>query len=180
MLLNRKASALLVIDVQERLAPAVAEHEAVVERINLLLEAGRRLDVPILVSEQYPRGLGSTLPELRPHLEGAEVVAKTSFSCAREPELAAALQRTGRKQTVVCGMETHVCVLQTAIDLKDQGYEVFVVADAVGSRDPKRRELGLARMRDAGCTIVDSEMVLFEWLGGAGTDEFRALSRLIR
>jgi nicotinamidase-related amidase len=108
------------------------------------------------------------------------VIHKTAFSCAREPMFADALAAAGRPQVVLCGMETHVCVLQTAIDLQEQGYAVHVVADAVGSRDPARRELGLARMRHAGCTIVDSEMVVFEWLGAAGTDEFKAVSKLIK
>lgn len=180
MLLDRDRSALLVVDVQERLAPAMAESEAVVGRVRLLLEAAGRLGVPAVVSEQYPKGLGGTLEELRPLLEKADVIAKTVFSCAREPRYLEALRSRDRSQVVICGMETHVCVLQTALDLKGHGFDVHVVADAVGSRRPASRELGLARMRHAGCVIVESEMVVFEWLRAAGTDEFRELSRLIR
>ena len=180
MLLDRERSALLVVDVQSRLAPAMAGAETVVGRVRVLLEAARRLGVPTLVSEQYPKGLGGTVDELAPSLGGAKVIAKNAFSCAREPELASALRAFDRHQVVVCGMETHVCVLQTALDLQEQGYAVHVAADAVGSRDTTRRDLGLARMRDAGCTIVDSEMVVFEWLGAAGTDEFREVSKLIK
>lgn len=180
MLLDRERSALLVVDVQSRLAPAVAGAEALVGRVRVLLEAARRLGVPTLVSEQYPKGLGGTVDELTPSLGGAKVIAKNAFSCAREPELASALRALDREQVVVCGMETHVCVLQTALDLQGQGYAVHVAADAVGSRDTNRRDLGLARMRHAGCTIVDSEMVVFEWLGAAGTDEFREVSKLIK
>lgn len=180
MLLDAARSALLLVDIQERLAPAMAESEQVIARTRILIEAARRLAVPILVSEQYPQGLGHTIEALQPLPNSAQVIAKTAFSAAREPQFMTALRAQDRQQLVVCGMETHVCVLQTAIDLAQQGFAVHVVADAVGSRQPARRELGLARMRHAGCTIVDSEMVVFEWLGAAGTDEFRALSRLIR
>ena len=180
MLLDRERSALLVVDVQSRLAPAMADSAGVVGRVRVLLEAARRLGVPTLVSEQYPKGLGGTVEELAPSLGDAKVIPKTAFSCAREPEFAAALRGLDRPQVVVCGMETHVCVLQTALDLHGQGFAVHVAADAVGSRDTARRDLGLARMRDAGCAIVDSEMVVFEWLGAAGTDEFREVSKLIK
>lgn len=182
MLLDRERSTLLVVDVQARLAPAVKDGDGVVARVGILLDAARRLGVPAIVSEQYPKGLGSTVEPLASRLEGAgvEVIAKTAFSCAREPRLAEALVAKDRRQVVLCGMETHVCVLQTALDLQERGYAVHVAADAVGSRDTARRDLGLARMRHAGCTIVDSEMVVFEWLGAAGTDEFKEVSKLIK
>ena len=180
MLLDAARSVLLLIDIQARLAPAVAESEQVIARTRIVIEAARRLAVPVLVSEQYPQGLGHTIEALLPLPDGAEVIAKTAFSAAREPHFMSVLRALDRPQLVVCGMETHVCVLQTALDLAGQGFAVHVVADAVGSRHQARRELGLARMRHAGCTIVDSEMVVFEWLGAAGSDEFRALSRLIR
>jgi nicotinamidase-related amidase len=124
--------------------------------------------------------LGHTVEELQPLPEAAQVIAKTAFSAVREPRFMSALRDLDRQQLVLCGMETHVCVLQTALDLVGQGFAVHVAADAVGSRQHARRELGLARMRHAGCTIVDSEMVVFEWVAQAGSDEFRALSRLIR
>ena len=180
MLLDAARSALLLIDIQARLAPATAESGQVIARTRILIEAARRLAVPILVSEQYPQGLGHTVEELQPLPEAAQVIAKTAFSAAREPRFMSALRGLDRQQLVLCGMETHVCVLQTALDLVDQGFAVHVAADAVGSRQHARRELGLARMRHAGCTIVDSEMVVFEWVAQAGSDEFRALSRLIR
>jgi nicotinamidase-related amidase len=180
MLLDAARSALLVVDIQERLAPAIAENEQVVARTRILIEAARRLAVPILVSEQYPQGLGHTIEALRPLPNDAQVIAKTAFSAAREPMFMEALQSLDRRQLVVCGMETHVCVLQTAVDLADQGFAVNVAADAVGSRHHARRELGLARMRQAGCGIVDSEMVVFEWVGAADSDDFRALSKMIR
>ena len=137
------------------------------------------LSVPILVSEQYPQGLGGTDPRLRlPPTAG--IIAKTSFSALSEPAFRQAFERLNRSQVILCGMEAHVCVLQTALELCEAGHHVFVVADAVGSRREESRALGLARMRDRGVDVVDSEMVVFEWAERAGTDQFRELSRLIK
>ena len=180
MLIDKDAAALLVVDVQARLAPAVRDGERVVERTRLLLEAARQLSVPVIVSEQYPRGLGHTDERLGELPPGTTVIDKTAFSCLREPRLRAYLDRLGRGQIVLCGMETHVCVLQTALDLRHAGWEVFAVADAVGSRTEASRRLGLERMRDRGIDIVDSEMVAFEWLERAGTEAFRKLMPLIK
>lgn len=180
MLLDRSRSLLFVVDVQERLAPAIAGAEAIIARTRILLEAAARLGVPVVASEQYPQGLGHSDARLQPLLEGADVLPKVAFSAAADPGIAARLKELGRDQVVLTGMETHVCVLQTALALKQQGREVAVVADAVGSRLPERRALGLERMRAHGIEIVDSEMVLFEWLGEAGTPAFKELSRLIR
>lgn len=180
MLIDKDATALLVVDIQARLAPAVQDAERVLARTRLLLEAAGRLAVPIVVSEQYPRGLGHTDERLGPLPPQAVVLGKTSFSCLREPRLRDHLDRLGRGQIVVCGMETHVCVLQTALDLRHSGRDVFVVADAVASRAESSRRLGLERMRDRGVDIVDSEMVVFEWLERAGTDVFRELIALVK
>jgi nicotinamidase-related amidase len=180
MLLDRERSLLFVVDIQERLAPAVAGAGAVIDRTRVLLEAAARLGVPVVVSEQYPKGLGHTDERLRSHLEGATVLPKVAFSAAADPEIARRVAATGRDQLVIAGMETHVCVLQTALAFKEQGREVAVVADAVGSRHPERKALGLERMRARGVELVDSEMVVFEWLHAAGTPEFKELSRLIR
>jgi nicotinamidase-related amidase len=132
-----------------------------------------------MVSEQYPQGLGHTDARLTLP-EGAAVFAKTAFSAARDPAILTHLGGLGRRQVVLCGMETHVCVLQTALGLQAPDRDVAVVADAVASRHAERRLLGLERLRDEGVAIVDSEMVVFEWLGAAGTPEFKELSRLIR
>jgi nicotinamidase-related amidase len=180
MLMRAQSAALLIVDIQARLAAAVQDAEQVIARTRILMQAAGRLGVPILVSEQYPKGLGPTDDRLGPLPRQAAVIAKTSFSCAREPQLRATLDRLGRSQIVLCGMETHVCVLQTALDLRESGQDVFVVADAVGSRSEASRRLGLERLRDHGVDVVDSEMVLFEWLERAGTDAFRELSALIK
>lgn len=180
MLMHADAAALLVVDIQSRLAPAVADAEHIIARTRLLLDVATRLGVPVLVSEQYPQGLGHTDEHLGQLPRHATVVAKLTFSCCGEPRFLGHLERLGRRQIVICGMEAHVCVLQTALDLRERGHDVFVVDDAVGSRRERSKTLGLERMRDRGVDIVDSEMVVFEWAGRAGTDEFRELSRLIR
>jgi nicotinamidase-related amidase len=180
MLLDRRRSVLFIVDIQARLAPAIADAEAVIARTRLLLQAAARLEVPVLVSEQYPQGLGHIDERLLPLPEGACVLPKLAFSAARDDAIASHLAGLDRRQVVLAGMETHVCVLQTALVLKEKGYEVAVAADAVGSRRPERKLLGLERMRAHGVDIVDSEMVLFEWLAEAGTEAFRELSKSIR
>lgn len=180
MLLDRRRSLLLVIDFQANLAPAIHEGAAAVAKARRLLEIARLLDVPRLASEQYPRGLGPTLPELAALLEPGETVEKLAFSAAREPAFLEALAARRRPQLVVTGMEAHVCVLQTALVLKELGYAVFLVADAVGSRRPEDRALALQRLQAAGVTLVSAEMVAFEWLGRAGTAEFREALPLIK
>ncbi len=180
MLLDRQRSLLFIVDIQERLAPAVAGADAVIDRARILVEAANRLGVPVVASEQYPQGLGHTDQRLRSLLEGALTLSKVAFSAAGDPEIARRVAAQGRDQIVIAGMEAHVCVLQTALAYRDTGREVAVVADAVGSRLPERKALALERMRGHGIELVDSEMVLFEWLGAAGTPEFKELSQLIR
>ena len=180
MLIRAAQSQLLVVDVQERLAPAVQNAGRIVARTRILLDAAGLVQVPVTVSEQYPKGLGATLPALAPLPRGTTVLDKVAFSCWREPRLRSAIEAAKRPQVVLCGMETHVCVLQTAVDLREAGLDVFVVADAVGSRAEESRRLGLERMRDRGIDVVDSEMVVFEWAERAGTDLFRALVGLVK
>jgi len=183
LLIARDRSSLLVVDVQERLAPAVDRADAAIRNAAILMQAAGRLAVPMVVSEQYPAGLGRTVAELLALAPDDAVVEKTHFSCAGEPGLRRrfeGLQALGRDQVVICGMETHVCVLQTAIGLKEAGFTTIVVADATSSRTPANREAGLARLRENGVEVATTEMVIFEWLGRAGTHEFRELSRLIK
>ena len=180
MLLDRQRSCLLMVDVQDRLLSAMADRERLVANCAVLLKAAGRLGVPILLSEQYPKGLGPTAPALAQLVPEGPAVEKSEFSCAAAPGYAERLKATGRDQLVVAGIEAHVCVLQTALQFRELGYPVFVVADAVSSRKPESVALALARMRDAGVEAVTTEMVLFEWLGRAGTPEFKELSALIR
>jgi nicotinamidase-related amidase len=184
MLLAREKSQLLIIDVQEKLLPAMSDPERVVERCGRLVRAARTLDIPITVSEQYPRGLGPTVAPLREALGNAgSVIDKVEFSCLKSDALRERLhelRRKGRPQVVMGGIEAHVCVTQTAIDLEEQGFEAFVVADAVASRAKSSRRLALARLLKTGVDVVDSEMVVFEWLGKAGTQEFKELQGLVK
>jgi nicotinamidase-related amidase len=184
MLMDAKRSTLVVIDLQERLAPAIAGGAEVIRRSGLLIEAARTLEVPIILTEQYPRGLGPTLPAIKAALPNdAPVVSKLSFSAAKSADFLKAWEaglRLGRDQVVLCGTETHVCVLQTAADLKAKGAEVFLVADAAGSRTEANKLAALRRLAGLGIECVTTEMVLFEWLEVAGTEEFRSVSKLIR
>jgi len=178
--LDAVTSALLIVDIQERLAPATDDPEPVVRNAGILLRAAARLEIPVLVSEQYPRGLGPTVPEIAGLVAPEAIVDKLHFSCVRDVGWAERFAATGREAAVVAGMEAHVCVLQTVLGLLDQGVACAVVADAVTSRTPLNRDLALDRMARAGALVVSTEMVVFEWLGVAGTDEFRELSALIR
>jgi len=180
MLIKRDRSQLLVVDVQERLAPAIADMAAVERQTGILLEAARELVVPVIISEQYPNGLGVTLPSLRTRVPGAQSIEKMEFSCFANSALRAALTSGPDRHTIICGTEAHVCVLQTALEMREAGLTVYVVADAVGSRRPESRDIALARMRAAGIDVVTTEMVLFEWLRTAAAPEFKAVSKLIR
>lgn len=180
MLIERHKSCLLVVDVQEKLAPAMAEPAAVIRNSGILLRAANRLGVPTILSEQYPQGLGPTVPELRALAPASARLGKLSFSCAADPGLQRRLEETRRSQVILCGMEAHVCVLQTALGFKGGGYQTFVVADAVSSRAPANRDLALRRLAANGVELVTTEMVVFEWLARAGTAEFKELSKLIK
>ncbi|MFH1574989.1 MAG: isochorismatase family protein [Acidobacteriota bacterium] len=176
-----ETSLLLVIDVQERLWPYVANKEQVRDRCRILMEGAKHLEVPVIVSEQYPKGLGSSIEEIRQkQAEDTPVCSKTAFGCLGDAGLAQQIGQSRRPQLVLCGIETHVCVMQTALEAIQEGYQVAVVADAVGSRDEANRGLGLARARAAGATIVSSEMILFEWMRDARHPAFKAVSALIR
>lgn len=180
MLVQRAVSQILVVDMQERLAPAIAGIAGVEARCRQLLEAARQLAVPVLVSEQYPAGLGHTLPSLLALIESNQAFEKMEFSCFANPTLHNALSDPARSTTVICGIEAHVCVLQTALDMRAAGREVVLVADAMGSRHGDNHALALARAALAGIEIASTEMVLFEWLRSAGDPAFKAISRLIR
>jgi nicotinamidase-related amidase len=184
MLLARDKSQLLIVDVQQKLLGAISGKDKVVEACVRLVRAARLLDVPITISEQYPQGLGPTVDPIREAFaNNGFVVDKVEFSCLKNDALRERLhelRRKGRPQVVVGGIEAHVCVLQTAIDLEAQGFESFVVADAIGSRDKASAKRAVLRLLKSGADVVDSEMVLFEWLERAGTQEFKELQALIK
>ena len=175
---------LAVIDLQEKLLAAMPEDATrrMMRNVEILWDGVISLGVPILVTEQYPKGLGTTVAVLddRAMREGIGKINKTAFSCCAEDEFIMELERTGRKKVILCGQESHVCVLQTALDLLEKGYEVFVAADAVCSRDAFHFQLALDEMRQVGCVVEPVESILFKMLGRSGTEQFKAVSRLIR
>jgi nicotinamidase-related amidase len=174
--LDRDRAALVVVDVQEAFRPAVRDFDEVVSGSAALVRGARILGVPVVVTEQYPKGLGSTVPELAEHLDGVEPLAKVRFSAAA----ADGFDLDGRDQALICGIESHVCVSQTAHDLLDRGLEVHVARDAVTSRTDANRELGLHKMEGAGAIVTSVETALFELLGAAGTDEFKQVQGLVK
>jgi nicotinamidase-related amidase len=182
MLIHAETSCLIVIDMQERLVPAMQAPARTIRNARVLITAARELAVPVLLTEQYPQGLGPTVPELaRAAAEAnAAILPKMHFSCMEDPGFAAAFEATGRGQAVIAGMEAHICVMQTAVSLMDQGYEVFVVTDATSSRTLESEKACLDRLQASGAGIVTTEMVVFEWLGRAGTPAFKALLPLIK
>ena len=176
----RSKSGLLVVDVQERLLPAMFEKERVLQNLLRLVQGAAVLRVPTFVTEQYPKGLGPTVSELSALLAGTPTVEKLTFSAWGVPGLPEALRERAVSDVVLCGLEAHVCVAQTCLDLLDAGLRLFVVADAVSSRTAENWRIGVERMRDAGAVIVSTEMILFELLGRAGTEEFKQVQRLIK
>jgi nicotinamidase-related amidase len=183
-LLDRGTALLCVIDIQERLAAAMPEREPVIDAARTLILSARRLGVPIVVTEQYPRGIGPTEPAIVGALgDDYRPLEKLHFSCCNEPAFAerlTELRQTGRTQVVLCGMEAHVCLLQTCLDLLDDGFQVHVAADAVCSRDAEHKRLALEQMRHAGVIVTSVEAAIYQMLGMAGTPEFKDLLPLYR
>jgi nicotinamidase-related amidase len=174
-LLDRDRSVLVLIDIQERLFPHVFEPARVLSRIDLLIYAAKLLHIPLVLTEQYPRGLGRTIDEIRQALPEAQPLEKMDFSCLPAPGFRERLSSLKRDQIVLAGIETHICVAQTALDLSSQGEKIFVVADATASRRPLDAQTALRRLDRNGLTILTAESVVFEWLRRAGTEEFKAL-----
>lgn len=174
-------SQLILVDMQTRLTSVMPPDavQAVIKNSGILAQAAAMLEVPVIVTEQYPSGLGNTVPELLALLPNVKPVEKVTFSCMAEPKFSRHLTRD-HSQIVLAGMEAHICVLQTAMSLIAAGKQVFVAEDAIVSRNPVNKANALARMRDAGCIISNTESIVFEWLGHAEGDAFKAISKLIR
>ncbi len=177
-LMSRSDSALLVVDVQEKLVPAIHASRRVVWNVRRLIDGAKLLGLPVVASEQYPQGLGPTVAELASRLEDRP--AKLSFSCRELPELFAGLRQRNIEKLLVCGIETHVCIQQTVLDLLADGWRVYVAADAVGSRDELDHRTALRRLECSGAVLTTTEAALFEWCQVAGTPEFKQISRLVR
>jgi nicotinamidase-related amidase len=183
MTLPREGTTLLIVDVQERLFPAMdADHrEEVMRNIKVLVATARRLRLPVVATEQYPKGLGHTLHELSEAL-GPEVqpVPKVSFSCLAAKEVRAQLRASATRRVILAGIEAHVCVMITALDLMGEGLAVHVPADAITSRTQGNWRLGTEQLRQAGAVVTATETLVFQLLGQADTDDFRELARLVR
>lgn len=179
MLMTAAQSSLLIVDVQEKLCPVMDDPRTVIHNCGRLMKGAARLGVPVTVSEQYPKGLGPTIVDLRELTAPENFMEKTTFSCAGAPNILERLRGMDRPKVVVAGIEAHVCVCQTALGLLETGFEVFVVADAVSSRKPSDRDTSLARMQASGVRIVPTESVLFEWIGDAANEAFREISKTL-
>ena len=180
--LDRERSVLLIVDAQARLAPHIADHEAVLARLEALAAAARGFGIPLLATEHCPDQLGPTVAALREPLTRQAVIAKQHFGAADEPALRARLQSLARRQVVIAGMEAHVCVMQTALGLCALGYPVWIAADATGSRPGRQadRVWALDRLARAGCVLAGTETVLFEWLADAADPQRPALIQTIK
>lgn len=170
----------VLIDVQEKLVPHMHEMDQVLEKQVMLVKGLQQLEVPVLVTEQYVRGLGKTLPELQELVNIDEAMEKMAFSCYDDAAFAEKLRETGRKTVILFGIETHVCVLQTVLDLVENGYQPVVIEDCVSSRKPADKATALRRMAQEGAVITSAESILFELCRVAGTDGFKVISRLVK
>ena len=179
-MIKRDTSVLMVIDIQAKLAPAIENVDGIVANTTTLLNVADALDVPILATEQYPKGLGHTIDEIAHLIPDGATIEKEHFCSTSDPKCAAHLDGLARRQVVLTGMEAHICVLQTALDLKARKYEPTIVADAVSSRSATNHSAALERARDEGVSIVTTEMVVYEWLEKANNDLFRTVLPLIK
>jgi nicotinamidase-related amidase len=170
----------LVIDYQERLLPHIYENQQLLANTLVLIEGLKALEIPLIVTEQYRKGLGITVPEIKNLFSPFNPMEKVSFSCYDDRAFGKALAATGQKSVVICGIEAHVCVLQTAIDLMENNYMPVVVADCISSRKPDDKQTAIKRMRQEGIIITSCEAILFELCRAAGTDQFKAISKLVK
>jgi nicotinamidase-related amidase len=179
-MLKLEDTVLVVIDIQGKLAQLMHQREELFNNARLMIKGAQILEVPILLTEQYPQGLGPTIPEIAELLEDIEPITKIAFSCCGEKNFNEAFAHLGRKQALLVGIETHVCVWQTVHDLLESEYEVHVAADAVSSRSPVNKEIGLQKMRDAGAKITCVETAFFELMRVAEGPQFKAVSKLLK
>jgi len=178
--LQKERVALVLIDMQEKFRPLIFEMSAVIAGCSRLVRFCERLGIPMLVTEHYPRGLGPTISELRALFPRFEPLEKITFSCGGDSNFRTTITEWNRDQIILCGIETHVCVYQTAFDLLADGYQVTVAPDGVSSRSPHDREISLAHMRQLGVQIMSVEMILFEILKKAKTEDFKAVSDILK
>jgi len=180
MRIDRENSIGLVIDLQEKVLPVIHEQEKLLKNILILIRSMQVLEIPVLITEQYVKGLGSTVPSVASILKGIERIEKHSFSCCDEPKLMLQLASSGKENVIISGIESHVCVLQTVTDLLKNGFRPIVVEDCVSSRKESDKRTAIQRMQKEGAIITTYESILFELLRYSGTEEFKAISRLVK
>jgi nicotinamidase-related amidase len=178
--ITRAKAGLLIVDMQERLLPVIFERERVIHNVVLLARAAATLGLPIFATEQYRQGLGPTVSEVAAAISGFAPIEKLSFSACQGPAFMVGLEYHRLSDIIVCGVEAHICVLQSCLDLLEQKCRVFVVADAISSRTAENYRFALDRMRDARAAVVSTEMIVFELLQRAGTDEFKRVLPLLK
>jgi nicotinamidase-related amidase len=179
-MLTVENTCLIVIDIQEKLLPVMQESDQVVKNTSVLIQAAKSLNVPVLWCQQVPKALGLTVGELSPFLDGVEPINKSSFSCCGDETFMHKIDQLKLQTVILCGIESHVCVFQTAMDLIQHGLYVHVVADATSSRTSENKDLGISRMAKEGAVITSTEMLLFELLRDANHPKFRQLAKLIK
>ena len=178
--LNKEGSVLVVVDIQEKLLPAIHDHAAVLDRAVKMVTAAQALEVPILFTQQYTRGLGPNHPALTDLMPDYTFFEKTSFNCFGAAGFSARLAELQAKALVIIGIETHICVCQTALQALAQGLDVHIVADAVGSRAPTNKTIGLERIRQAGGVITATELTIYEWVERSDAPEFKLILPLLK
>ena len=180
MRIKREDCTGLIIDIQEKLYPVVAEKEAFLTNCKKLIEGLQVLGVPLVVTQQYSKGLGATLSEISSLLEPFNSIEKSSFSCLDEPTYVDYLEKSGKTNVLICGIESHVCVLQTAVDLREKGYQPIVISDCISSRQLSEKQVALKRFDLEGIRVSTVESILFELTRSASSTEFKAISKLVK
>lgn len=180
MRIQKEDTLALIVDIQERLFPHIHQHEQLAQNTRILIQGLQVLQIPLHITEQYRKGLGATIPQLAELLDGVNNSEKMSFSCCDEPSFQEQLEQSGRKTIILAGIEAHICLLQTALDLKERGFRPVVVEDCVGSRNPENKRIAIQRMLQEGITVTSFESLLFELTRVAGSDAFKAISKLVK
>jgi len=180
MKIKKEDAVCLVIDVQEKLVPAIHNQEEVVKKTIQLLNGLKTLDCPVIFTQQYTKGLGMTVPEIVETQENFQYIEKITYSCLDTEEVKETLKKLGKKTVIIAGLETHICVMQTVRDLIADGYQVYLAADCISSRTAFNYQVGMERMKQEGAVISSVESVLFEMLVKAGTPEFKTISKIIK
>ncbi len=181
MIIDYKDSFLVIVDVQEKLIKKISNNDQILSYIKILIDVSKVLDLPVIITEQYPRGLGATVEMIENSLKGKRFdrIEKTSFSCLGSDPFNLVLKKIEKKQVILTGIETHICILQTSFDLIKKGYDVFLIDEATGSRNDPHKQIGIERMKNFGVTLTNIEMLLFELIKDSKSPYFKKLSSLV-